>query len=700
VNFFSDERAAELRELFFESAQDLLQELNEAGILLETDPADSDALARVRRAMHTLKGDAGACGYRQLSELAHEIEDLLTPELVVERGEVIAEIVLSAADSFHAILEAHRGNLQPPDITELRAHIRSLAESPKSATAEARQADALHEWAGKDKQRILESLRGGTPLYELTLRIDPALQMPAAALQLVRAALEKCGTIAAQSPATGAPLQALTAVHAAVISAHPVEWIRSRCHIPSIVTEVSIEPLKLTEAGPRDALQVLLEAEAETGAEPVSAHSPENGHAEPPADAGHANSGAAGGTLGSTEAWLRVETGRIDTVMNLIGELIIGKSMLHRAINEFDQRFPKDALRNRLGDVLAFQSRVLGELQKSVMKIRMVPVEQLFRRLPRIVRDVAKARKKEIAIEMAGQNTDLDKSVLDALAEPMAHLVRNAADHGIETPEDRLVHGKSARGTIRLDAYHQGNQVVIEVADDGRGINHEKLMRKAVEAGIITLEETKLLSHDEILRLIFHPGLTTAEEVTEISGRGVGMDVVKTVMDRLKGRVAVESEPGRGTTFQLIAPLTLASIQALMFRVEKQHYAVPLDSVIEISRITDRDIHMIDGHEVIRLRDQVLSVVRLDHLIACAPVAQKPRHFVVTIGAGSHRFGLIVDGLVGEEELVIKAFEDRLVASELVSGASILGDGTVVLILNVPAVVSHLSQRRNMEVPA
>ena len=328
----------------------------------------------------------------------------------------------------------------------------------------------------------------------------------------------------------------------------------------------------------------------------------------------------------------------------------------------------------------------------------MVPVEQLFRRLPRIVRDVAKIRKKEIAIEMAGQNTDLDKSVLDALAEPMAHLVRNAADHGIETPEERLVHGKSARETIRLDAYHQGNQVVIEVSDDGRGVNHEKLLKKAVEAGVISQEETKSISHEEILKLIFHPGLTTAEEVTEISGRGVGMDVVKTVMDRLKGRVVVESEPGRGTTFQLIAPLTLASIQALMFRVEKQHYAVPLDSVIEISRATDNEIHRIDGHEVIRLRDQVLSVVRLDQLIAAAPVSQKSRHFVVTIGAGSHRFGLIVDALVGEEELVIKAFEDRLVASELVSGASILGDGTVVLILNVPAVVSHLSQKRLLEV--
>lgn len=695
MNFFSDERAAELRELFFESAQDQLQELNEAGILLETDPADSAALARVRRAMHTLKGDAAACGFRQLSELAHDIEDLLTPELVIERGEVVAEIVLSAADSFHAMLGAHRGNLQPPDITELRAHIRSLAQSPKSVSG-SQPSHSRHEWTGKDKQQILEALRDNVPVHHLVLGIDPSLQMPSAALQLVRAALEKCGTVVAQFPASGVPLKVLPAVHAALASSHPPEWIRARCQVPSIVSDISIEPLKLTEDAPRDALQVLLEAE--TAAESMAALTAENGHAESPTEGTVGASGAPGGMLGSTEAWLRVETGRIDTVMNLIGELIIGKSMLHRAINEFDQRFPKDALRNRLGDVLSFQSRVLGELQKSVMKIRMVPVEQLFRRLPRIVRDVAKARKKEIAIEMAGQNTDLDKSVLDALAEPMAHLMRNAADHGIETPEERLVQGKSARGTIRLDAYHQGNQVVIEVSDDGRGINREKLMRKAVDAGIVTQEEIRSMSHDEILKLIFHPGLTTAEEVTEISGRGVGMDVVKTVMDRLKGRVAVESEPGRGTTFQLIAPLTLASIQALMFRVEKQHYAVPLDSVIEIARTTDGEIHKIDGHEVIRLREQVLSVVRLDQLIACESISQKTRHFVVTIGAGSHRFGLIVDSLVGEEELVIKAFEDRLVATELVSGASILGDGTVVLILNVPAVVSHLTQKHLLEV--
>jgi len=696
VSFFSDERAAELREFFFESAQDLLQELNEAGILLESNPSDSDALARVRRAMHTLKGDSAACGFKPLSELAHDLEDLLTPELVVERGAAVAEIVLSAADSFHAMLGSYRGNLQPPDITELRAHIRKLVKRPEPA-AEQQPTRSGPQWNPSEKARILEALRGDERAYQITLHLDSSLQMPAAALELIRPVLEQCGTLLAQSPA-GNPPATLSEVYAAISSSRPADWIRARCKVPGIVTEVSLEPLAAADQTPRDALQILLEAE--TAAESVVKSADENGQAENGPDAATGSVTSAGGTLGSAEAWLRVETGRIDTVMNLIGELIIGKSMLHRVIEEFDQRFPKDPMRNRLGDALSFQSRVLNELHKSVMKIRMVPVDQLFRRLPRIVRDVAKLRKKEIAIEMAGQNTDLDKSVLDALAEPLAHLVRNAADHGLETPEDRLAHGKSARGTIRLDAYHQGNQVVIEISDDGRGIDHEKLVRKALEVGTLSEEQARTLSREEVLNLIFQPGLTTADEVTEISGRGVGMDVVKTVMDRLKGKILVESEPGRGTRFQLMVPLTLASIQALMFRVEQQHYAVPLDAVLEITRTPDSAIHEIDGHQILRLRDQVLSVVRLQELFATqsSSTSQKSRHFVLTIGVGNRKFGLVVDGLIGEEELVIKSFEDRLVSSDLVSGASILGDGTVVLILNVPAVVSHLTKKRALEV--
>jgi two-component system, chemotaxis family, sensor kinase CheA len=274
-------------------------------------------------------------------------------------------------------------------------------------------------------------------------------------------------------------------------------------------------------------------------------------------------------------------------------------------------------------------------------------------------------------------------------------LVRNAVDHGIEHADERLPLGKAARGTIYLNAYHQGTQVVIEVKDDGRGMDPAKLRAQAVEKGILKPEEAKRLTDQEALNLIFESGFSTATEITEVSGRGIGMDVVRTVLDRLKGTVHISSQKGRGTTIQLRAPLTLASIQTLLFRVGGRLFAVPLSSVVEITRVTDPEIHRVDQREVLRLRDQILTLVRLNNLSRLRSIDTQParrKHFVIVIGAAEKRFGLVVDSLVGEEELVIKALPGEIVTSDLVSGASILGDGTVVLILNVPAVLARLSR--------
>jgi two-component system, chemotaxis family, sensor kinase CheA len=289
----------------------------------------------------------------------------------------------------------------------------------------------------------------------------------------------------------------------------------------------------------------------------------------------------------------------------------------------------------------------------------------------------------------------LDKGILDSLAEPLTHLVRNAMDHGIEPAEERLAAGKPARGTVFLNAYHQGTQVVIEVRDDGRGIDLALLRKQAAQKNLLSAEDAARLSDSEALQLIFEPGFSTATEVTELSGRGVGMDVVRTVLDRLKGTVQVLSQPGKGTTVQLRVPLTLASIQTLLFRVGGRLFAVPLSSVVEITRAADEEIHRVDQREVLRLRGQVLTLVRLStlgriHAVESAP--RKNRNFVIVIGAAEKRFGLVVDQMIGEEELVIKALSSDLVASDLVSGASILGDGTVVLILNVSAILSRLSR--------
>jgi two-component system, chemotaxis family, sensor kinase CheA len=689
VSFPPDEQASELRDLFFESAQEILQGMNEAGLALEDRPGDLEQLRAVRRAVHTLKGDSAACGYRELSELAHDLEDVLTPELAQQNAGLIPEVILTAADTFHEMLAAYRSRLQPPAGGALREHIQRLLNKP-AAQAQSAPAETKFEWTEYERLMIVEALRRVENVYNIALQLDPEALLPAAAFELARKSLDGAGRVLAIRPEDTTPAEDCRSIQAALSTTKTADWIRKRCHVPSVVTSISVERAPVLQAAPRDLLEILIESEAAAVSAGVKTQAPVAAPVED--DETHEHAASSGLAHTAAENMLRVDAARIDTVMNLVGEMIIGKSMLHRAMAEFERRHSKDPLRGKLSDALAFQSRVLGELQKSVMKIRMVPVEQLFRRFPRIVRDVARLRNKDIALELAGENTDLDKSILDALSDPLAHLVRNAADHGIETGAEREAAGKSARGTIRLNAYHDGDQVVIEVSDDGKGLNREKIVRRAIERGILSSEEAGQLNELESLQLIFVPGLSTADEITEISGRGVGLDVVKSSLEALKGTVELESVPGRGTTFRLLVPLTLASIRALLFRVHGRLYAVPLGSVAEITRITEQGIHRIDDHEVFQLREQVLTLVRLDRLGPHAVGERARRIFVIVIGTGGRKFGLAVDSLMGEEELVIKALEDQLVTSPMVSGASILGDGTVVLILNVAAVVSHLSR--------
>jgi two-component system chemotaxis sensor kinase CheA len=685
-----EDRNSELRALFFESANELLQSLNEAGLELESRPADEELIRRVRRAVHTLKGDSAACGFHKLSELAHELEDVLTPQVAQARSGDLAELVLAAADSFGAMLTAYQRNVEPPAVEALHALIRRLLEAPaspeKSASAVV-QLPAQFAWTEYEQLMISEAVHRGETVYNIALRIDPNSLMRAAAFQLIRNVLHGSGTVIALRPEDNLAAASAEIVEAALASSQPVEMLKQRCRIPSIVSDVRIEHAATAESSEHELLGDVLEAQAAKAA---------GGNADALENGGATKTGAPGSAaVAVAEATLRVEATRIDAVMNLVGELIIGKSMLNRTLSEFDQKHARDPVRAKLADAMAFQARILDELHKCVLKIRMVPVEQLFRRFPRVVRDIAKQCGKDVALEVSGQKTDLDKGILDALAEPLMHIVRNSVDHGIEPADERLTVGKPARGTIHLNAYHQGTQVVIEVRDDGRGIDLARLRASAVEKGILKSEEAKQLSKQEALNLIFESGLSTASAVTEVSGRGIGMDVVRTVLDRLKGTVQVYSTKGAGSTIQLRAPLTLASIQTLLFRVGGRLFAVPLSSVVEITRIADHEIHRVDQREVVRLRDQILTLVRLGELSRLRGIdtqSVKKKRFVIVMVAAEKRFGLLVDSLVGEEELVIKALPAEIISSDLVSGASILGDGTVVLILNVPAVLSRVSR--------
>jgi two-component system chemotaxis sensor kinase CheA len=685
-----EDRGGELRALFFESANELLQSLNEAGLELEARPADEEVIRRVRRVVHTLKGDSAACGFHKLSELAHELEDVLTPKIAQARGADLAEVVLAAADGFGAMLAAYQRKAAVPEVDALHAMIRRLLNepgTPADTSSAAPQLPARFAWTEYEQLMISEAVHRGETVYNVALRIDPNSLMRAAAFQLIRNVLHGSGTVIALRPEDNVAAASVEIVEAALATSQPEAKLLQRCRIPSIVSDVRLERATTAETPDHEMLGDLLEAQAAQLVSSAADQGENAGAAKP------ANSASAATTV--AESTLRVDATRIDAVMNLVGELIIGKSMLNRTLSEFDQKHARDPVRAKLADAMAFQARILDELHKCVLKIRMVPVEQLFRRFPRVVRDVAKQCGKDVALELSGENTDLDKGILDSLAEPLMHLVRNAVDHGIEPANERLTVGKPARGTLYLNAYHQGTQVVIEIRDDGRGIDPVRLRARAVEKGILKPEEAQRLTEQETLHLIFESGFSTAAEVTEVSGRGIGMDVVRTVIERLKGTVHVSSQKGKGTTFQLRAPLTLASIQTLLFRVGGRLFAVPLSSVVEITRISDHEIHKVDQCEVLRLREQILTLVRLNHLSRLHSIDTQPakkKNFVVVIGASEKRFGLLVDSLVGEEELVIKALPGEIISSDLVSGASILGDGTVVLILNVPAVLSRLSR--------
>jgi two-component system chemotaxis sensor kinase CheA len=691
VSFFSEERAAELRELFFESAQELLQTLNEQGLELEKSPGNAEVVRGIRRTVHTIKGDSAACGFRELSELAHELEDVLTPELAAAASGAIAELVLSAADMFDALLAAYRGNMQPPKCDPLRTMIAKIVKDP--AVKKSLELKPGFEWTEYERLAMEKSHSAGEKVFSVAIALERNSPMRSAAVQVVLNVLAEIGSVLARRPEELPADGVVDVLEAAVATTLDDVSVQRKCSVPTVVEQIVVKAWSpgQFEAAPADhdvlglahtdAVPIPAPADLEEALAENVARIPEPGKQRKT-------------EFPAAENTLRVDADRIDAVMNLVGELIIGKSMLYQSINEFGKRFPKDPLKMRFTDAMSKQSQVLNALQRSVMKIRMVPVEQLFRRFPRLLRDTAKSCGKEAEMVMIGQDTDLDKGILDQLAEPLTHLVRNAVDHGVETPAERVAQGKSPQGFVKLNAYHQANHVVIEIGDDGRGMDPDKVAAKAIDCGLTTAEEVARMSDHQKLELIFESGFSTADQVTAISGRGVGMDVVRSVIARLKGSVQIVSTPGKGTTFRLTLPLTLAIIKALLFSVGDRYYAVPLNSVVEIARASSEETHRVENCEVLRMRGEIVTLARLSKLMPDAQERSIGKFFVVVVGMADRKFGLVVDKLVGEDELVIKAMDDQLVATDLVSGASIMGDGTVVLILNVPVLVERVAYAR------
>jgi len=400
------------------------------------------------------------------------------------------------------------------------------------------------------------------------------------------------------------------------------------------------------------------------------------------------------------DATIRVETKRLDSVMNLVGELVLGRNRLIKIGTQLEQQHESDPQVRVLSETLAQLNLVTTDLQLAVMKTRMLPIKKVFAKLPRMVRDLSQKLNKQVHLEMRGEETELDKSVADEIGDPLVHLVRNAIDHGIETPAERQAKGKAGEGHLTIAASQEGNSIVIRINDDGRGIQVEKVKEKALAKGLISEAELSTMEHREILNLIFLPGFSTAEKVTDVSGRGVGMDVVRTNIRKINGSVDLESEPGKGSQIIIKLPLTIAIIQALMVEVERSIFAIPLSTVIEAVRISRSEIKTINGREVLHLRDRVLPLIRLAQEFDIPTDADRERFYVVVAALGDRRIGVVVDELRSQEEVVIKSIWDYLETVKGVSGATITGEGKVVLILDTSELVQNAQAWHNPGIAA
>ncbi len=460
-----------------------------------------------------------------------------------------------------------------------------------------------------------------------------------------------------------------------------------------------LAPVDEAEVNAFEAEVALMLAEAQR-AQPRFAGPPRATEATPAA-APAAPPPAAGAAKAAKNATIRVDIDRLDLLLNLVGELVINRTRISDIAATFGRELGADdaatktlaSLAKDLTESSALLARTTNEIQESIMKVRMVPIGQVFDRFPRTVRDLAKARGKEIQLEIAGADTDLDKTIVDEVGEPLMHLIRNCVDHGIEAPDVREARGKPRHGTIKLNAYHEGNQIIIEVSDDGGGIDLARVRDKALRMGVIT--DADRLSDRETMELIFAPGFSTAENISDVSGRGVGMDVVKKNILRLKGVFDLESVPGAGTSFTIKLPLTLAIIQALLVRVAHELYSIPLDAVIESQRIAAQDVRTVHGGEVITLRGQVVPLVRIAEFFRLDAPRDPDKVMIVIVGVQGRQVGLVVDSFQGEQEIVIKPLSDVIGRIPGISGATILGNGSISLIIDVHSLIAAAGAGRS-----
>ena len=697
------EITAEDIRVFLDEAEELLQTM-EAGILrLENEASDPDpeVIQDIFRAAHTLKGSSATLGHQRMAELTHAMENVLDR---LRKGK--ASVTTPLVDTLFRCLDALKvfkdeiASGEPASVnTDVLMHelasLEGTADAPTaSATAAPAPAEAAVELpalTAAQQAKVNEARARGHQVFQARLDLSPEAAMPAVRAFQALLAVGDIGEIILSVPTqeevendkVGSDLKLLFA------TGESPEKVRE---VLQEVPEISIGTLAPYQpAAPAAAPARAPAAAEEVAAAAMAPPAPANG-AAPAAE--HGNNG--GGPVRTTRSGMRtvrVDVEVLDNLMNTVGELVIERTRLQQVLSRLEVEREGDELSQVMSSALAQLGRLTGNLQEEIQRARMLPVENLFRKFPRMVRDIAQKAGKEINFIVRGEETELDRSVIEEIGDPLMHLLRNAVDHGIESAEERVAAGKPPAGTVILEAFHEENHIIISVRDDGRGVDPERIRASAVRKGILSEEAARRLSDPEAINLIWAPGFSTAQQVSDISGRGVGLDVVQKNIERINGSVEIRSVVGQGTEFRVKLPLTLAIIRALQVELVGTTYCIPLGSVVETDRIPTSEIQTVRQREVIVKRGEVIPLLRLAEVFGLkrAEDAGEPEEiFVVIVAVMGRQIGLVVDSLIGEGDVVIKPLGRFIGEIPGISGATIMGDGDVAIILDVSSLVNSV----------
>ena len=705
-------------EIFIDETQEHLQDLSQHLMILEEEPENVDTINEIFRAAHSLKGMAGTMGYKRMQHLTHIMENVFS-EIRNGKMNVTSDLVDILFDCLDA-LQAYLDNIQQtadegtednePIIARLNAFLESEGkpegkpeEKPAPAPAVAEEAKAAQNSAPIDMKfeefevnAIKEALAKKFHVYKVDVKIDESCILKAARAFLVFKAIEELGEIVKSNPSVQDIEDEKFEFEFCIImfSQEELEKVTKAVENVSEIKEVkAVEITEAPQVASTEAAKEEKEPEEETKQKSkaeTETTAPAKANASAAVAPAKAKTTAPGKTMPGkpvVSRSVRVDIEKLDVLMNLVSELIIAKNGLVSASSSSD-----GAKSQGFNEEIEYLERVTTNLHESVMKVRMMPIETVTQKYPKMIRDLSKKLNKQMKLYITGEDTELDRTVIDEIGDPLMHLLRNSADHGLENAELRVERGKDPVGNIYLNAFQDGNSVIIEVRDDGNGIDIEKVRNKALEKGTITQEQAEVMTDKDIVDLLFRPSFSTSEKVTDVSGRGVGLDVVKTKIEALGGDIDVKTALGEGSCFSIRLPLTLAIIQALMVELGEEKYAIPLETIQTIEDISVNDIKYVQSKEVINLRGSVIPIVRLDTILEIEPVQKEgdddDNLTVVIINKGDKQAGLVVDRLIGQQEIVIKSLGKYINNnSKIISGATILGDGEVALILDVNTLV-------------